>query len=295
MSHDIRRQAACALRNGISFFEFVGCLAALSGGVAIGAMYLGVDVKRAAVTGLRQMGLVETTTKPAAESAEPATLAPAPSAQAAAPIAAPTASPQPAPAPEAIIAAKASADASSKAETPGTPAKEFTGPAAAIANNIMSPEELLTLTPQQQQVLTKAYWDALQTIMDQEVAYRVSSIRDDGNWQLFDFLTGRKEGHEAASAAIAKLSRRGVDGHVLAYADKAKAWHDSGVSLFSRAVDLLTDAPSAQLSGPFAQSWQSAATQHRMEEKLLRQKSAAVKTYLEHAGDEQTAGEMAVQ
>jgi hypothetical protein len=61
------------------------------------------------------------------------------------------------------------------------------------------------------------------------------------------------------------------------------AWHRDGVTLFSRALDLLTDAPSAQLSGPFAQSWQSAATQHQMEERLLRDKHNAVQAYLDHS------------
>jgi hypothetical protein len=52
--------------------------------------------------------------------------------------------------------------------------------------------------------------------------------------------------------------------------------------LFKRALDLLTDAPSAQLSGPFAQAWQSKATQHQMEERLLADKHQAVQSYLDH-------------
>jgi hypothetical protein len=81
---------------------------------------------------------------------------------------------------------------------------------------------------------------------------------------------------------------------VMAYAKKARAWHDDGAKLFGRAVDLLTDAPTAQLSGPFAQSWQSAATQHKMEARLLAEKHAAVKTYLSHAYEEgATAGQPA--
>ena len=36
-------------RQGLSFVEFVGCLAALGGGMVIGSMYLGLDVKAMAV------------------------------------------------------------------------------------------------------------------------------------------------------------------------------------------------------------------------------------------------------
>ena len=106
---------------------------------------------------------------------------------------------------------------------------------------------------------------------------------------MFDYLTGRKDGHLKAAAAIAALDSRGVDDHVLAYAKKARAWHTDGAKLFGRAVDLLTDAPTAQLSGPFAQSWQSAATQHRMEARLLVEKHQAVDSYLRNAYPSATA------
>jgi len=53
--------------------------------------------------------------------------------------------------------------------------------------------------------------------------------------------------------------------------------------LFDRSTQLLSDAPTGKLTGPFAQSWQSAATQHRMEEKLIFNKHAAIENYLEHA------------
>jgi hypothetical protein len=36
-------------RRGLSFVEFVGCVFAITGGVALGSMYLGVDVEEAAV------------------------------------------------------------------------------------------------------------------------------------------------------------------------------------------------------------------------------------------------------
>ncbi|MCA9261576.1 MAG: hypothetical protein KDA61_20305, partial [Planctomycetales bacterium] len=100
---------------------------------------------------------------------------------------------------------------------------------------------------------------------------------------LFQFLTNCEQSHAEAATAISALNRRGVDPHVLAYADKVHKWHDEGAVLFQYASRLLTDAPTSQLSGPFAQSWRSKATQYRMEERMLREKHAAVATYLEHA------------
>jgi hypothetical protein len=82
---------------------------------------------------------------------------------------------------------------------------------------------------------------------------------------------------------------------VLSYGEKVLAWHQDGAKLYARAKDLLTDAPTAQLSGPFAQSWQSAATQHQMEERLLAEKRAAVESYLAHQESPTAPGSQTAQ
>jgi hypothetical protein len=169
-----------------------------------------------------------------------------------------------------------------------SPEAQPAAPAGALAE-LLSRESLIDLTDEQRHALTRAYWDALDNCTKEEVKHRHAGLPEDGNWQLFDYLTCRKKGHQQAVAFISKLNLRGVDGHVSAYAQKALAWHRDGVTLFSRALDLLTDAPSAQLSGPFAQSWQSAATQHQMEERLLRDKHNAVQAYLDHSLSAQPA------
>ena len=175
--------------------------------------------------------------------------------------------------------------------------------------------DALALPAEQRHELTLAYWTALDECMKNELARRTAAnakssdlqvydyltLRNQGppksvkpktpaplktrrskNWALFEYLTLRNKGHQEAAEAIEALDVRGVDGHVTAYAEKALAWHREGAELFKRALDLLTDAPSAQLSGPFAQAWQSKATQHQMEERLLADKHQAVQSYLDH-------------
>jgi hypothetical protein len=180
------------------------------------------------------------------------------------------------------------------------------------------PEHLadaLALPPEQRHELTLAYWTAVDECMKNELAGRTAAnakssdlqvydyltLRNQGspkspganktaplktrrskNWALYEYLTLRNKGHQDAANAIEALDIRGVDGHITAYAEKALAWHREGAELFKRALDLLTDAPSAQLSGPFAQAWQSKATQHQMEERLLAEKHQAVQSYLDH-------------
>jgi hypothetical protein len=138
----------------------------------------------------------------------------------------------------------------------------------------------LVLTPEEREKLTREYWAALNECMMAEFDHR--GVQPEGGLHLHTYLAHRREGHRTAAEAIDKLKLWGVDGHVVAYAKRVKAWHEEGAEMFARAKDLVTDAPTAQTSGPFAQQWQSAATQHQMEERLLAEKHAAVQSYLDH-------------
>jgi hypothetical protein len=266
------------VRRGISFVEFLGCFIAVAGGVVIGSMYLGVDVQGTAITLLERAEVIE---KPATPGAAPAT---APPATSLAPTTSQAAPPSPS---DWSLKRPVQTDAQAAAAQPAV--ESTTAPAAPAANPPAPPvQESLTdaisFTPEQRAELTRAYWEALNERMKAEVAHRANRIAADGEWELYDYLTCRSDGHKTAAEAIDLLSLRGVDGHVTAYAKKVQAWHESGATLFARAKDLLTDAPTAQMSGPFAQSWQSAATQHQMEERLLKEKHQAVQAYLDHAG-----------
>lgn len=278
-SHDAWRGAVSQSRRGTSLVEFVGCFAALVGGLALGSLYLGVDLKSYGLSALKSAGVIEPAEAPAA-------IAEGPSAAMAKESLAPEA-PGVAPPTSAVVAAAFEA---SVAPTPSVEASPVQPAAAHAPIKELSLQEVAALTDEQRQAITAAYWTAIAQCMQDEVDHRTTGIRDSGNLQLFDYLTTRSEGHAAAAKQIAELSTLGVDPHVRAYAEKARAWHEEGAKLYGRALDLLTDAPSAQLSGPFVQSWQSAATQHRMEETLLQEKHAAVETYLNHATTPAVAG-----
>lgn len=285
-------------RRGMSFLEVFGCLSAMIGGVVLGSLYLGVDVKATVMSVLThaQVGSTakpELAEKPAAKaSSSPASAPTSP----AAPVAVESAVASTAPGTTAVESPKSeeqkvavvdtTSPGANAAVTIATVAEAEAAPAAdaAPAEIDVAPAfaDVISLTDEQRRAVTLAYWKGLEGCMKDEVDNRLSSIDDSGNWQIYDFLTSRKEGHQRASERLAKLNLRGVDPHVSAYAVKALAWHRDGVKLFSRSLDLLTDAPTAQLTGPFAQSWQSASTQHRMEERLLGEKHQAVQSYLDH-------------
>lgn len=274
-----RRGASELQRRGGAVLEVFGCAVALIGGLILGSIYFGIDVKEVTVKALQH---AEIMTPPAEPVADPAAVS--------------------------VDVHTAIGNAlTEKGQGPARPA----APAK-------PPEDLadaLALPVEQRRELTLAYWNALDECMKNELAGRTAAnakssdlqvydyltLRNQGppksakpktptplktrrskNWALFEYLTLRNKGHQDAADAIEVLDVRGVDGHVTAYAEKALAWHREGAELFKRASDLLTDAPSAQLSGPFAQAWQSKATQHQMEERLLAEKHQAVQSYLDH-------------
>jgi hypothetical protein len=270
-----RAHAGCRpVRRGTSLLEFIGCLIAVAVGAVAGSLYLGVDLKSYGMSALKSAGVVELAVEPAVSASDASASTPTTAIPTAPPVEV-TKSPEVAAALEAPVAA------------PEADIDEPAPPAAAPSKV----RELLSLpgnklTDQQRRELTDAYWTELVQCMQDEVAHRTAGIEEGGNLQLFEFLSCRSEGHAIAAKHIAQLSTRGVDPHVTAYAAKAQRWHEEGAKLYGRALDLLTDAPTAQLSGPFVQSWQSAATQHRMEETLLQEKHAAVQVYLNHSTSE---------
>ena len=274
-----RRLVTKLQRRGGAVLEVFGCAVALIGGLILGSMYFGIDVKEVAVKALQHAELM---TPPAEPVADPA----------------------------AVSVDVHAAIGNALTENGQGPAQPAT--AAKPAEDLA---DALALPVEQRRELTLAYWTAIDECMKNELAGRTAAnakssdlqvydyltLRNQGlpkspkpkapaplktrrskNWALFEYLTLRNKGHQDAAEAIEALDVRGVDGHVTAYAEKALAWHREGAELFKRASDLLTDAPSAQLSGPFAQAWQSKATQHQMEERLLAEKHQAVQSYLDH-------------
>jgi len=224
-------------RRGLSFVEFIGCMFALSSGVALGSVYLGVDMKTMLVGILERAELVE----------------------------------------PGFFGSVAAAE---------TGAEDYdlllvgTSGEAAIDNSAESSGDW---TEEQRLTATEMYWEGFTTSIRGDVSHRKLDSRSAKKWRLFDYLSHRRKGHENVVKAIEALDRPGVDQRLLEHSDQVLDWHRTGWRVYTEAVKLLTDAPGDQLSGPLAEEWRSSATQHRMEERLVREKHAAVASYLDHA------------
>jgi hypothetical protein len=249
---------------GLSFVEFVGCLVAMTGGVVLGSMYLGIDVQKMAVGVLEQAQVIQPgyfdqdlggTDAPAEVVVENET---------------------PAQNTEARI--EGSEIATEPAvETVAADASTETTEAQAPAGPQAPPEP----TAEVRRATTRAYWDQLTAIMLSEARGRTREVGNPEEWQLYDYLTQRKLGHEKALEALTTLEPFAVDERLLAHGEQVIIWHKSGSKLFEHALSLLSDGPGEKISGPFAQSWQSSATQLRMEENLVIDRHNGLANYLD--------------
>jgi hypothetical protein len=233
----INNKSQVSPRRGLSFLEFIGCLVAMIGGVMLGAMYLGLDLKHMASGVLVQAKIVEPSYFAVAEEVTTELPNDSPDAQKA-------------------------GSSSSETSVPQLNAK----PAPTSAET---------------RAATRAYWNKLTEYMAAEAQGRLREEGSPEEWHLYDYLAQRKRGHEQALETLATLNETGVDEKLVAHGQQVTNWHQSGVKLFDHALSLLSDGPGAKLTGPFAQSWQSAATQLRMEENLVLDRHKAVANYLD--------------
>jgi hypothetical protein len=250
---------------GLSFVEFVGCLVAMTGGVVLGSMYLGIDVQKMAVGVLEQAQVIQ----PGYFDQVPADATDAPA--------------------EAVVESETPAQ---NTEAPVEGSEAETEPAAEVVVADASTETTEAQTPAGPQVLpeptaeerraaTRIYWDQLTAIMLSEARGRVRQVGNPEEWQLYDYLTQRKLGHEKALEALTGLEPFAVDERLLVHGEQVTTWHKAGSQLFEHALSLLSDGPGEKISGPFAQSWQSSATQLRMEENLVIDRHNGLANYLD--------------
>jgi hypothetical protein len=245
-------------RHALSFLEFLGCLVAMTGGVVLGSMYLGVDVKQTVASVLVQAQVVDTSYFG---------LAPEQAEQTAA---------------TEDISTEQIAEGNSVApeiqnEDDSQVVETKTESEPTTANATLIPEP----TAAETRTATRAYWDKLTECIQNEANGRLRGEGNPEEWQLYDYLLQRKKGHEQALVVFETLEPLAVDDRLVEHGGQVASWHKSGIKLFENALSLLSDGPGAKLTGPFAQSWQSAATQLRMEENLVLERHKAVANYLD--------------
>lgn len=225
----------------------------MGGGVVLGSLYLGMDIQKIAIGVLEQSQIVapgyfeRTAGAPAAQGASPTS---------------DSAAHDSAGASVAAVAAK-----TDTAALPGQPSAE----------SVPAKESSFA----ERSAATRSYWDQLTASMQAEARSRTDGARNPAEWELYDYLSQRLSGHKAVLEQLERLSTTGVDSRLLEHGEQVTNWHKSAIKLFKHALSLLSDGPGAKLTGPFAQSWQSAATQLRMEENLVIERHKGIANFLD--------------
>ncbi|NOY42087.1 MAG: hypothetical protein GXP26_09655 [Planctomycetes bacterium] len=246
-------------QGGFSFIEFISCLAAIGGGLVLGLVCLGFDLKEVAADALDYVDTIafeETTTQE--DGATNDVL---------------------------VATSEPSEPTASKAPENETTIEPNTQPISTQSIEQASQQDELAVV--ESDTATQVYWKALASCMQKEIKQRKSIVSSSGDWLLYDYLTHRKTCHQEVVSTLENLDDTEVDSKLRKHARQVLSWHRAGAKLYGRAVELLTDSPTADLDFPSAQSWQSAATQHRMEEKLVRGKHAGMAGYLNHTYNSQ--------
>jgi len=256
-------------RGGLTSLEFIGTLAALTCGVVLGSLFMGVDPQSLVQGVLTHAELVEPVENSKGDAKSSATDSDNEN---------PANEPSEPSQPERhTTVMETESKPLHHAQSPGEPSL------ASFEAKTIDGDESTSVCPE----ATKAYWNVLTKCMDDEAIGRTGGITNPEEWQLLDYLTQRMKGHRKALDTLGRLDKRRVEPRVLHHSGQIVSWHNTGATLYEWAVKLLSDGPTADLTGPFAQSWQSSATQHRMEERLVYNRNAAVANYLDHAFPEQ--------
>jgi len=247
-----RRQHG-ARRIGLSVLEFVGCAIAVVGGIWLGAIYLGVDVRHVAHTALSETDLLD---KMPPEWRPPG--------------------PHDGVTREQLVAtlreelgALKSEISRLRAGDDGT-ASESAGAGGAATADGSQPTKEKTL----------AYWARLNEIALGEAALQLDaeSAFDETHAAKVFAIKGRIG--RFAAKAVEAIPNQQVDPSLIQFGQQLSVWYEHGGELYERAVQIWESATHSQGRTQLNDDWKRAELHHKNEARLLRDKAAGVRSLL---------------
>ncbi|HEX4414440.1 MAG TPA: hypothetical protein VH107_12490 [Lacipirellulaceae bacterium] len=255
MDSQIRRRSLRASesptdRTGLTTLEFVACLVAVVGGAWLGALYLGVDVKSAAYTALRDSQLLNKVPKqwqpaPPKDQAMTrdelvATL-------------------------HAELGSLRNQISSLRTGKNDQPIGE--GPRTSASDDGASPTKERTL----------AYWSRLNEIAlaETDLQQDAESAFSAANAAKVFAIKGRVS--RFASTAVDAVPTEGVDEQAIKFGRRLKLWYSRGDEHYQQAVRIWETPMGAQARTKLNDEWKQADNQHHNESELIMQKAAAVR------------------
>jgi hypothetical protein len=238
-------------RGGLSVLEFVGCAMAVVGGIWLGAIYLGVDVRHIAHTALSETELLE---RMPPEWRPPGPLDGVTREQ--------------------LVATLREELGSLKTEISGLRA----GDESANRGTDGSGETDSSAATSVSNEKSMAYWVRLNEIALGEAALQkdAESAFDDANASKV-FAIKARIGRFAAKAVEA-IPNDHVDTSVVQFGRQLSQWYEHGGGLYERAVQIWESAANSQGREQLNADWKRAELHHKNEARLLRDKANAVRS-----------------
>lgn len=247
---DVMPHAGKPGRTGLSTLEFIGCLTAVIGGAWIGAIYLGVDVKKAAYTALSESKLLDKV---------PADWRPE--------------DPQEkAMTREQLLATLREELGSLRHQIGSLRSGKPDGggeatPTAGGDNAVQLPTKERTL----------AYWSRLNEISlgEADLQREADETFNAENAAKVFAVKGRISRFSAK--AVEAIPTQAVDEEALRFGRQLRLWYDRGGEVYEQAVQIWETPMGAQARTQLNDEWKQADEHHRNEAKLVHQKAAAVR------------------
>jgi hypothetical protein len=252
-------------RRGLTVLEFIGCVMAVVGGAWLGALYLGVDVRRVAYTVLAEAELLESVPpqlRPAAPGHNGMTREQLVTTLR-----------------EELGALRSELSSLRSGEQVAVPAAAAVAPAG---DNSESPA-----TPTASKQKTLAYWLRISEIALSEAALQkdAESTSNATNASRVFAIKGRIS--RFAAKSVEAVPSDGVDESVIHFGRQLALWYNHGGELYERAVRIWDTPTISENRERLNQDWRQAEAHHHNEARLVNDKAEAVRsTVSRHFGEE---------
>ena len=247
-----RKRAFHAAHRGLTVLEFLGCVIAVVGGVWLGALYLGVDVRHVAHTALAQTELLDKV---------PAEWRPT------------------GPGDAGMTREQLVATLREELGILREDLASLRGGVSPVAPSASQPTEVpqstkSTITKDK----TSAYWLRINEIALGEAALQADaeSAADTANAARVFAIKGRIS--RFAAKSVETVPSEGVDRDVVQFGRQLSDWFERGGDLYERAVQIWESPTASQSREQLNQEWRRAEVQHRNEARLLHDKGVAVRS-----------------
>jgi hypothetical protein len=241
------------MRNGLSVLEFVGCAMAVIGGIWLGAIYLGVDVRHMAHTALSEAELLERM--------PPDWRPPGPNDGVTR---------------EQLVATLREELNSLKSEIGTLRAGESSPSTLESANAKGAPADPATSTSTLEKTL--AYWRRLSEIALGEASLQAEAEAAFEEGKASKVFAIKARVGRFAAKAVEAIPSDHVDESVVQFGKQLSLWYEHGGELYERAMQIWESAANNEGREQLNDDWRRAELHHKNEAKLLRDKANGVRT-----------------